>query len=101
MKLGYRRKGHEGWAAIRNYANQPNCFSAYFDDTWTWRHAFDNSEVLWFGAKWTCSSVTDYDGSWGRDYMLLGVRASSKREHGAWCDYDGDGLYKFICESVI
>ena len=87
--------------AIRNYANQPNCFSAFFDDTWTWRHAFDNSEVLWFGAKWTCSSVTDYDGSWGRDYMLLGVRASSKREHGAWCDYDGDSLQHFICESVI
>merc|ERR1712241_1647013 len=53
---------------------------AYFDDTWTWTHALDNSEVSWFSPKWTCSSGTDNGGSWGRDYIMMAV-SSNKRVH--------------------
>ena len=67
-----------------------------------WVHAWDNSDVTWFGYR-TCSSDVEKDGSWGGDYMGLAIFSSkSPRNNGAWCDnYFATSKANFICESYI
>ena len=62
-----------------------NSFSAHTDEHGVWVHALDNADVTWFAYR-GCSTSVDFDGSWGGDYMKLGIWANHKKLNGAWCD---------------
>ena len=81
-----------------------NSFSAHTDEHGVWVHTLDNADVTWFACR-GCSTSVDFGGSWGGDYMKLGIWANHKKLNGAWCDSSGgvaaSDTEVFICESVM
>ena len=73
------------------------------ENTGVWTHAYDNSEVTFFGRRVGCTCTNDNmyipcpDGG---DAFRLTIRGD-KHIRGNYCDKDSTMSYHFICENII
>ena len=75
------------------------------ETTGVYVHSYDNSEVTWFGPKWSCKCVggndlAKYKCSGGGDAFLVGL-LRDQHWTGAWCDWPTEREFPFICEGLI
>ena len=80
------------------------------ENTGVWTHAYDNSEVTFFGRRLGCSCQLDNPQSPqepvyvpcpnGGDAFRLTIRGD-KHIRGNYCDKDSTMPYLFICENII
>ena len=68
-------------------------------------HASTNTDLMWFSPKWTCGAKNNGT-LHGGDCLILGIFRETGGigldvYNGAWCDYEEEHLFNFICEALI
>ena len=70
------------------------------ENTGVWTHAYDNSDVTFFGHRIGCGCGTTACPH-GGDAFLLQI-GGDKHSRGNYCDYDSNNsVRKFVCEAII
>merc|ERR1739841_33380 len=68
------------------------------ENTGVWTHAYDNSDVTFFGQRINCCTA-DYCPHGGDALNVL--VGGDKRSRGNFCDWDTSTVRNFICEAII
>ena len=69
------------------------------EDTGVWTHAYDNSDVTFFGRRISCACGTKACPQGGDAFILqIGL---DKHSRGNYCDWHSSDIRHFICEAII